>query len=173
MPAFLKPFLLSILAAALLTVSGCGYTWRGEENSSTTHSVLGDGSKTLRIRSVEQTTLYAWIPYIVRSQLRDEIAARGLAKWVDAAPSDFTIGVKILGCRMRSDNDLSSGMPNLVTATISMVFNICNGHTNQEIWSSGTIEYTDSFEREDERTVIQSIVRECIYRGVDRIQQQF
>ncbi|MBO4793782.1 MAG: hypothetical protein J5556_04355, partial [Deltaproteobacteria bacterium] len=68
---------------------------------------------------------------------------------------------------------LSSGMPNLVTATISMVFNICNGHTNQEIWSSGTIEYTDSFEREDERTVIQSIVRECIYRGVDRIQQQF
>ena len=126
MPAFLKPFLLSILAAALLAVSGCGYTWRGEENSSTTHSVLGDGSKTLRIRSVEQTTLYAWIPYIVRSQLRDEIAARGLAKWVDAAPSDFTIGVKILGCRMRSDNDLSSGMPNLVTATISMVFSICN-----------------------------------------------
>ncbi len=170
MPAFLKPLLLSILATALL---GCGYTWRGQENSTTTHSVLGDGSKTLRIRSVEQTTLYAWIPYIIRSQLRDEIAVRGLAKWVDTAPSDFTISVKILGCSMRSDNDITSGMPRLVTTTISMVFSICNGHTNQEIWSSGTIEYADSFTVEDERTVIQSIVRECISRGVDRIQQQF
>ncbi len=165
----LLPFVLMLLLAS----AGCGYTWRGQEGNISPNSVLGDGSKTLRIRSVEQTTLYAWIPYIIRSQVRDEISSRGLAKWVDSDSSDFTLGINVLTCSIRSNSDTSSGIAQLSTATIHMVFSVYDGHTNKEVWKSGLIAYSDNFEYEKEETVVKEVVRECVRRGMDRLQQRF
>ena len=50
-----------------LMLTGCGYVWRGQEGSLSENSVLGNGSKTLKIKSVEQTSLYPWLTYQVRS----------------------------------------------------------------------------------------------------------
>ena len=74
--------LLSGLLVCLM-LTGCGYVWRGQEGSLSENSVLGNGSKTLKIKSVEQTSLYPWLTYQVRSLVRDDINARNLAKWVD------------------------------------------------------------------------------------------
>ena len=78
----LEAGLLSGLLVCLM-LTGCGYVWRGQEGSLSENSVLGNGSKTLKIKSVEQTSLYPWLTYQVRSLVRDDIHARNLAKWVD------------------------------------------------------------------------------------------
>ena len=44
--------LLSGLLVCLM-LTGCGYVWRGQEGSLSENSVLGNGSKTLKIKSVD------------------------------------------------------------------------------------------------------------------------
>ena len=99
--------------------------------------MLGNGSKTLKIKSVEQTSLYPWLTYQVRSLVRDDINARNLAKWVDDGQADYTLTVRIPSFKVRSYGQYRSASQ-LYTATISIEFIVYDGKTNTEVWRSTT-----------------------------------
>lgn len=159
------------LALALL-LAGCGYTWRGQEGSRSENSVLGDGSKTLKIKSVEQTTLYPWLPYMVRSLIRDDITARGLAKWEDSGETDYTLTIRLNSFQVRGYGQVSY-QNILFTGTANMELFLYNGRTNTEVWRSGPLYYSDHFENANEEQAIQEILRMAVRRLVDRLQQRF
>ena len=160
--------LCGLLACLMLT--GCGYTWRGQEGSRSENSVLGNGTKTLKIKSVDQTSLYTWLTYRVRSLVRDDINARGLAKWVDDGPSDLTLTVRIPSFQVRSYGNSSS---TLYTGIIAIEFIVYDGKTNTQVWRSGIIYYSDTFNNSSEEEAIRSILEMSIRRCMDALQQRF
>lgn len=155
-----------------LALGGCGYVLRGQEGSRSEDSVLGNGTKTLKIKEIDQTTLYSWLPYMVRSQLRDDINQRGLAKWVDEGPADFTITVRITSFRIRSYGQYQD-RNQLFTGTLALELLLYDGRTNTEVWKSGPMYYSDNFENANEEQAIGEILEMSIRRAVDRLQQKF
>ena len=153
-------------------LAGCGYSWRGEEASRATVSVLGDGSKTLKIRNIEQSTMYTWLPYMVRSLLRDDITARGLAQWRDSGEADFGLSLRVNSFQIRSYGQ-NKYKNILFTGTASMELILYDGQTNTEVWNSGALTYSDTFENANEEQAIQEILRMGVRRLVDRLQQRF
>lgn len=168
------PGLAGLLSGLLvcLMLAGCGYVWRGQEGSLSENSVLGGGDKTLKIKSVEQTTLYPWLTYQIRSRVRDDINARGLAKWVDDGPADYTLTVRVPSFQVRSYGQYGSSTQ-LYTATINMEFIVYDGKTNTQVWQSGNISYNENYENSDEETAIKSILELAIRRCMDALQQRF
>ncbi len=163
--------LLSGLLVCLM-LAGCGYVWRGQEGSLSENSVLGNGGKTLRIKSVDQSTLYPWLTYQIRSLVRDDINARSLAKWVDDGPADYTLTVRVSSFQVRSYGQYASASQ-LYTATINMEFIVYDGKTNTEVWRSGNIYYSENYENSDEESAIRSILELAIRRCMDALQQRF
>ncbi len=163
--------LLSGLLVCLI-LTGCGYVWRGQEGSHSESSVLGNGSKTLKFKSVEQSTLYPWLTYQIRSQIRDDINARNLAKWVDDGPADFTLTVRVPSFQVRSYGQYQSATA-LYTTTINMEFIVYDGKTNTEVWRSGNISYSENYENSNEETAIKNILEMTVRRCVDALQQRF
>lgn len=155
-----------------LLLAGCGYVWRGQEGSLSENSVLGNGSKTLRMKSVEQTTLYPWLTYQIRSLVRDDINARSLAKWVDDGPADYTLTVRVPSFQVRNYGQYRSASE-LYTATITMEFIVYDGKTNTEVWRSGSIYYSENYENSNEETAIRSILELAVRRCMDALQQRF
>lgn len=169
------PALLQVAVAFLLLcilLSGCGYTLRGQEGSRSEDSVLGNGSKTLKIKEIDQTTLFPWLPYMVRSILRDDITERGLAQWVDEGASDYTLTVKIASFQIRSYGQYQHSSQ-LFTGTLNMQLILYDGRTNTEVWQSGPLYYSDNFENANEEEAIREILQMTIRRAVDRLQQKF
>ena len=162
--------LLSGLLVCLM-LTGCGYVWRGQEGSLSENSVLGNGSKTLKIKSVEQTSLYPWLTYQVRSLVRDDINARNLAKWVDDGQADYTLTVRIPSFKVRSYGQYRSASQ-LYTATISIEFIVYDGKTNTEVWRSGPIYYEENYENAKEESAIKSILEMAVRRCMDALQQR-
>lgn len=160
-----------LMLCCALTACG-GYTWRGQEGSHSQDSVLGNGTKTLRIKSVDQTTLYSWLPYAIRSQLRDDITERGLARWVDSGSADYTITVKVHTFQIIGMGQ-SGNVNQLFTATINMEFIVYNGATNTVSWQSGPVFQSENFETNNEEEAIRELVTLGIRRGLDRMQQRF
>lgn len=167
--AFLKT--VPLLMGAMV-LPGCGYVWRGQKGSLSEESVLGNGTKTLKIKAVEQSTLYQWLPFTIRSQVRDDITARGLAKWVDSGPSDYTLTVRVNSFQIRSSGRYET-QTLLFDATMNIEFIVYNGSTNTISWQSGPIYYSDKFENNNEEEAIREIVTMAIRRGVDMMQQRF
>ena len=162
--------LLGILLLA--TLQGCGYVWRGQEGSLSENSVLGTGNRTLRIKEVDQSTLYPWLTYKIRSLIRDDINARNLAIWVDEGKADFTLTIRVPSFQVRSYGEYR-GTSQLFTATIAMELIVYDGATNTEVWRSGIIRYSDSFENSNEENAIQEVIFMAVRRCVDRLQQRF
>ena len=171
--------LLSGLLVCLM-LTGCGYVWRGQEGSLSENSVLGNGSKTLKIKSVEQTSLYPWLTYQVRSLVRDDINARNLAKWVDDGQADYTLTVRIPSFKVRSYGQYRSASQ-LYTATISIEFIVYDVDSvwlvhivsNTEVWRSGPIYYEENYENANEESAIKSILEMAVRRCMDALQQRF
>ncbi len=156
----------------LVTLGGCGYVWRGQEGSLSENSVLGTGNKTLKIKEIDQTTLYPWLTYKIRSLIRDDINARNLAIWVDEGQADFTLTVRVPSFQVRSYGEYQS-QSQLFTATIIMELIVYDGRTNTEVWRSGPISYSDNFENSNEESAIQEVLFMAIRRCMDRLQQRF
>ncbi|MFQ9868819.1 MAG: LPS assembly lipoprotein LptE [Bilophila wadsworthia] len=105
---------------------------------------------------MEQTSLYPWLTYQVRSLVRDDINARNLAKWVDDGQADYTLTVRIPSFKVRSYGQYRSASQ-LYTATISIEFIVYDGKTNTEVWRSGSIFYEENYENANEESAIKSI----------------
>lgn len=155
-----------------ILLTGCGYTWQGQEKYFSKRTILGDGTKTLCMNNVEQSTLYPWLPYMIRTQVRNDINARKLAIWVDSGPSDFTLTVRINSFQIRSAGEYKQHNL-LFTATVNMELIIFDGKTNTEIWNSGPVIYSENYEHANEEQAIQEVIFMTTRRAIDQIQQPF
>ncbi|MBQ8664378.1 MAG: hypothetical protein IJ474_01170 [Mailhella sp.] len=167
-----------MLAAAVCCLSlfagGCGYQMDGFETaSSRAHSVLGSGSSTVRIDTVEQVTMHPWVPYYLRGIVRDEVTLRRLAKWVDSGKADYLLSITMPGFKVRSS--ISNKVDNtlLSDTTVALELVVRSGVTGTVVWRSGLIHYTDTVEVVDEASAIREGLKEVVRRGLDRMQQEF
>ncbi len=157
------------LLAALSTLSGCaGYNLTSEETG-----IFGDGSKTLKIKSVDNPTMYSWLPYMLRSALRDEVAARSLAVWKDDGRADYEVKLRVHYFRLRGDVRDSDDRTQLYTASMAAEATVYDGVTNAVVWESKTVSYSDSYDTYNEREAAERVGIELVRRLVDRMRQHF
>lgn len=166
--------MLSVVAllaalAALSALSGCvGYHLTSEETG-----IFGDGSKTLKIKSVDNPTMYSWLPYMLRSALRDEIGARSLAVWKDDGRADYEVKLRVHYFRLRGDVRDSDDRTQLYTASMAAEATVYDGATNAVVWESGLVGYYDSYDTYNERDAAEKVGIELVRRLVDRMRQRF
>ncbi|WP_353118673.1 LPS assembly lipoprotein LptE [Nitratidesulfovibrio sp.] len=157
------------LLAALAVLSGCaGYNLTSEETG-----IFGDGSKTLKIKSVDNPTMYPWLPYMLRSALRDEVAARSLAVWKDEGRADYEIKLRVHYFRLRGDVRDSDDRTQLYTASMAADATVYDGTTNAVLWESKLVTYYDSYDTYNEREAAERVGIELVRRLVDRMRQRF
>ena len=164
------PLLLICLALALATlVSACA----GYKLASETNSVLGDGSKTLKVKGVDYPTLQPWLPYAIRSRLRDEIGARYLAKWVDSGSADYEIQINVISYTTRQwiRSELDTSL--LYDATMTIEAILYEGSTNKEVWRSGKIAYAERTEKTDDKLMAEDIITQVVRMLADKMRNTF
>ena len=169
-----KSLLVASCMCLGLLAGGCGYQMDGFSSaSSRAHSVLGDGSRTIKFDKVEQVTLFPWVQYYLRDIVREEVNLRRLARWKDEGKADYLLTVNMTGFRVRSyisnrfDNTLLS------ETVVALEFVVRNGKTGAVEWKSGPIHYGDKFEVVDEDSAVREGLKEAVRCGLDRMQQQF
>ncbi len=164
-------FTKSLLFVLLLsTLSACGYSIRGQEGVIPS-SIIGEPTKTIKIQGVEQPTLHPWLPYFVRSVLRDEITERNIATWADSEETDFELFVNITDFQIRSYG--SYAYSSLLTAKASLELTLFDGTSNEIVWKSGSIKYSETYESGNEEVALRELVVLLVQRAIDRLQQRF
>lgn len=154
-----------------LLMGSCGYQWQGSDNL-TVDSVIGDGSSTLKFGNVEQTSMYPWVPYYLRSIIRDEVNLRKLARWVDSGHADYTMSVRMPAFLMRSRVSDAEDVTLLNVAQVQLEIEISNGTTGEVVWRSGIISYSENYENTRESVAIREVLTQAVNRGLDRMQQK-
>lgn len=162
------------LAACLLALSlaGCGYGLGADSPSVLTEPVPGT-LPTLKVKSVENPTLYPWLSYVIRSELRDEVAARSLARWVDSGRADYEISLKVQSFTFRSWLTNREDQAVLYEASMIIEAIVYRGDTNAEIWRSGPIAYNQNYENVQERTAAGDLTRELVRRLLTSMRRAF
>ena len=169
-----KGLLAASLCCLSLLAGGCGYGLDGfSTSSSRAHSVLGDGSRTIKFDKVEQVTLFPWVQYYMRDIVREEVNLRRLARWKDEGKSDYLLTVNMTGFKVRSSISNEYDDTLLSTATVSVELIVRNGRTGAVEWKSGPVHYSDRYEVVDEDSAVREGLREAVRLGLDRMQQQF
>lgn len=161
-----------LLLVLCLWLGACGYQWQGLDNP-TVDSVLGDGSKTLKIDKVEQSSMFPWVPYYLRSLIRDEVNLRKLAQWVDAGGADYTMTVRMPSFQIRSYASNAEDVTLLNAATVQLELIVYNGTSGAVVWRSGVISYAENYENTRESVAIREVLTQAVYRALDRMQQNF
>ena len=162
-------FVVVAVLMVSLTLSGCAkYSF-----SQGGPSILGDGTKTLKIKEVDNPTMYPWLPFHLRSQLRDEIGARKLAVWVDEGRADYELRVKVKSFSLRSWARSSTDTSLIYTATLNAELIVYNGATNTQAWTSGPQTYSDQYETLEEATAVRETTRLLTRKLVDKMRHNF
>ena len=173
-PKTWKGMLAAAVCCFSLLAGGCGYQMDGFETaSSRAHSVLGDGSRTIKFDKVEQVTLFPWVQYYMRDIVRKEVNLRRLARWKDEGKSDYLLTVNMTGFKVRSSISNRYDNTLLSTTTVSVEFIVRNGKTGAVEWKSGPVSYNDKYEVVDEDSAVREGLKEAVRLGLDRMQQQF
>lgn len=164
---------LPLLLSAVLTLCSLLFACAGYQLATSSPSVLGDSGKTLKVKGVDYPTLQPWLPYQIRSALRDEINARYLAQWVDSGPADYTIQINVISyttrelARNRFDNTQLYNS-NMVIQAI-----VYDGGTNKEFWRSGHIAYAERQAQVDEKSAADDIIVQIIRMLADEMRNSF
>lgn len=165
----LTPALVLLLLLGL-AFSGCA----GYHLASSGSSILGDGSKTLKVKGVDYPTLQPWLPNAIRSRLRDEIGARYLAKWVDSGSADYEIQINVLSFTTREWVRTEIDTTQLFNISLTIEAILYDGSTNKEIWRSGRISYAERQEHADEeRELNTDIITQVMRQLADAMRNTF
>jgi hypothetical protein len=150
----------------LAVLSGCA----GYHLATDAPSIFGEGRKTLKIKGVDYPTLQAWLPSRIRSVLRDEVTARHLASWVDSGPADFEIQINVISYISREWMRDARDMTMLYATTLTLEGVVYSGSTNQEVWRSGRVSYTENTEQSmvDSNTTITQTIRQLVDKMRDK-----
>lgn len=160
-------FCLTLFLAAAV-VCGCGYRMAGDSPS-----VIGDGSKTLKVKGVDYPTLHPWLPHSIRSKLRDEIGARHLARWVDSGPADYAIQINVISFSTRQWVRTELDTTQLFSTSMVLEAVIYDGSTNKEVWRSGQLSYSEYEEKSDEKAASGDIITQIIRQLADAMRRTF
>lgn len=163
---------LLLLCLAALALGGCGYTLGADTPSIFTERNQGK-IPTLKVKSVENPTLFTWLPYSLRSHVRDEIAARKLAVWVDSGRADFEIDLKIASFTYRSSVYDENDATLLYSANLTVEAVVYEGGTNQIVWRSGAVSYSDSRETLEQKQAADLLLENIARQLADRMRQAF
>jgi hypothetical protein len=134
-------------------------------------SVFGQGEKTLKVKGVDYPTLHPELPYRIRSILRDEITARHLAAWVDSGPADFEIQINVISYTSRQWMRDRLDRTVLYSTTMTLQAIVYEGSTNNVVWRSGSVSYSDSIEQA--QTDVDPIIVQTIRELVDHMRNKF
>lgn len=156
------------MAVLLLALAGCGYQLGADMPS-----VIGEGEKTLKIKSVEQPTMYPWLGHMLRTNIRDEIGARHLAKWVDSGQADYDMRIVVKAFTMRSWVYGKNETTLMFTGNMTLEAIIYQGGGSTEVWRSGLLSYADTFESNDERGAAEELSVLIARQLIDRMRQTF
>ncbi len=160
---------LTCIMAFCLMLTGCaGYSLTADAPS-----VLGDGSKTIKIKGVENPTLYANLPYIVRSDVRNEITARNLAEWRDSGPTDYTLQIRITRLTLRRWAGLEEDTETIFTSTMGMEFIVYDGKSNDIVWQSGVKTYSENVDTFEEGAAMELSSQRLTEEILDDMRRNF
>lgn len=161
--------LLLCLTLVLGMLSACG----GYQFAPDSPSIFGDGSKTIKVKGVDYPTLQPWLPHALRSSLRDELAARHMAKWVDSGPADYEIQIKVLSFTSREWFNASTNIPALYNNALTLEAIVYQGDTNRVIWRSGALSYADHTENPSEYAEAGNIITQTMRQLTDKMRNAF
>ena len=162
----------AMLLLCLFALAGCGYGL-GVDGASVLETPAGNGLPTLKFKSVESPTFHTWLPHIVRAEIRDEIAARGLARWEDSGPTDYELAIKVERFTFRSWITDKDDTTMLYSANMALSGTVYRGNSNEVVWNSGNISYSQSYESVQERAVATDLTRELARRFAIAMRQKF
>jgi len=151
-----------------MALSGCGY-----QLASSMPSIIGDGSRTLKVKGVDYPTLHPWLPHAIRSELRNEIGARYLARWVDSGSADYEIQINVSSFSTREWIRTEMDTAQLYAISLTLEAVIYDGSTNREIWRSGPLSYSEYEEHANERVASGYIVAQVIRKLADSMRKTF
>ncbi|MDL2315795.1 LPS assembly lipoprotein LptE [Desulfovibrio sp. OttesenSCG-928-A18] len=145
----------------------------GYQLASSAPSILGDGTRTLKVKGVDDPTLHAWLPSRIRSALRDEIGARHLARWVDGGSADYEIQINVVAYTTRQwmRDELDDSV--LYDASLTIEAVIYEGSSNKEVWRSGRINYSDRVEDVQEQAIAGDLITQTMRILADRMRNTF
>lgn len=165
-PAVARLLLCPLLLFALL--GGCAY-----QLASSNASILGDGTKTLKVKGVDYPTMDPWLPNAIRSRLRDEIGARYLAKWVDSGSADYEIQINVTAFTSRRWIRTELDTTQMYSTNMTIVAILYDGSTNKEVWRSGSISYSEYEEQSDEKAASGNIIAQVMRKLADELRRTF
>lgn len=157
---------------ALCGLAACGYGL-GSEARTVLPEVAGRPVPTLKFKSVDNPTLYPWVNAVIRTEVRDEIAARRIARWVDSGRADYELSIKVERFTFRSWLTNREDLTTLFAASMVLEGIIYKTDTNQEIWRSGKISYNQNYEQVQERVAAGELTRELARQLASKMQQTF
>ena len=163
-----RRLVVPLLLLAGLCLGSCGY-----QLASSGSSVMGDGTATLKIKEVDNPTLYPWLPHSIRSRLRDEIGARYLAQWVDSGSADYEIQINIIRYTSREWIRTEVDTSQLYDTDLTIEAILYEGSTNKEVWRSGPLSYSERTEHVDEKQASGDLITQVVRLLADKLRQTF
>jgi hypothetical protein len=168
-------------------LSGCGYGFTGGQatvldSKSRAQQAYFDGSgqaapllqqiHTLSIKSIDHHTLYPWLGQIIRSNLRDEISARKIAVWADSGVADYSLQVVVQAFTLRTSLSTAGDVSLLYDGNIRLTAIIYDS-AGVEVWRSGAISYSDTYDAYDERDVAEQLSAQAVKLLVSEMRNTF
>lgn len=136
-------------------------------------SVMGDGTATLKVQAVDNPTMYTWLPYTLRSALRDEVHTRRLAVWKDSGSTDYEIRLVVHSFQLRGNVRSQQDVTLLYTGTMELSATLYDAATNTVKWQSPRMSYSNTYEASDAQEAARELSRELLRRIVDRMRSEF
>lgn len=167
----LRLWAASVLLVALLSLQGCaGYQLAADESS-----VFGGKQSTIRVREVDNPSLFSWVGTVVRSELRDEITNRDMATWRDDGKTDYSIAVIVDKITITGRAADTSDADRLFTTYVSLKAVVYDDNTNTIVWDSGFTSVNETYRTysgTDQQAAVIA-VRKATRYIVDRMRQTF
>ncbi len=168
----MKKLSISLSLVLVLFLTACGYKVHGLSDMPV-QTAIGNGTATLRVDSVEQSTLYPWLPHYVTSVIRDEIVLRKLAKWSNSLNSDYYLNAEVLSFDISAYDEDYFKSATLSSATVRLVINIFDSQTHETVWTSHEVTYSETYESTKADSSIREVLKEAIELAFDNLQNTF
>ena len=172
--------LLPACLLAALVLAGCGYQLTSREPSVLTrlsNSTAGPEGQnelpTIKIKGINNPTLYISLEHQLRGAFRDAIANRNIARWKDSGLADYELQINITKYTMDGWGYSRSGDSVMYKAYLTMEAVIYSGETNQPVWNSGMVSLSRTYDTDNEREAAYSLALEVVDRIVDRMRSVF